>query len=118
MHNTVMEMRNICNHPYLSQINTEEVCMSTYWSHFFHIFTVNLNFFLDGIHLCSTLQIDSLLPKHYLPPVVRLCGKMEMLDRLLPKLKATDHRVCKIIFNFWFLMNDGCNMFDQVFSFK
>ncbi|PKU78185.1 Chromatin structure-remodeling complex protein SYD [Dendrobium catenatum] len=61
VHNTVMEMRNICNHPYLSQINSEE--------------------------------IDALLPKHYLPPVVRLCGKMEMLDRLLPKLKATDHRV-------------------------
>lgn len=34
------------------------------------------------------------MPKHYLPPIVRLCGKLEMLDRLLPKLKATDHRVC------------------------
>ncbi|KAJ0987238.1 hypothetical protein J5N97_005594 [Dioscorea zingiberensis] len=61
IHNTVMELRNICNHPYLSQLHAEE--------------------------------IDSLIPKHYLPPVVRLCGKLEMLDRLLPKLKATDHRV-------------------------
>lgn len=33
------------------------------------------------------------MPKHFLPPVVRLCGKLEMLDRLLPKLKATNHRV-------------------------
>lgn len=39
------------------------------------------------------LQVDSLLPKHFLPPIIRLCGKLEMLDRLLPKLKATGHRV-------------------------
>ncbi|XXG81817.1 hypothetical protein AAC387_Pa09g2379 [Persea americana] len=61
VHNSVMELRNICNHPYLSHLHSEEV--------------------------------DSLIPKHYLPPLVRLCGKLEMLDRLLPKLKATDHRV-------------------------
>ncbi|XP_030508699.2 chromatin structure-remodeling complex protein SYD isoform X3 [Cannabis sativa] len=61
VHNSVMELRNICNHPYLSQLHAEEV--------------------------------DNYIPKHYLPPVIRLCGKLEMLDRLLPKLKATDHRV-------------------------
>ncbi|XVE82038.1 hypothetical protein DITRI_Ditri15bG0114600 [Diplodiscus trichospermus] len=61
VHNSVMELRNICNHPYLSQLHVEEV--------------------------------DSLIPQHYLPPIIRLCGKLEMLDRLLPKLKATDHRV-------------------------
>ncbi|XP_022723174.1 chromatin structure-remodeling complex protein SYD-like isoform X3 [Durio zibethinus] len=61
VHNSVMELRNICNHPYLSQLHVEEV--------------------------------DSLIPQHYLPPIIRHCGKLEMLDRLLPKLKATDHRV-------------------------
>ncbi|KAI3908370.1 hypothetical protein MKX01_027392 [Papaver californicum] len=61
VHNSVMELRNICNHPYISQLHAE--------------------------------QVDSLVPRHYLPPIVRLCGKLEMLDRLLPKLKATDHRV-------------------------
>ncbi|XP_077230318.1 chromatin structure-remodeling complex protein SYD-like isoform X2 [Tasmannia lanceolata] len=61
VHNSVMELRNICNHPYISHLHTDEV--------------------------------DSLIPKHYLPPIVRLCGKLEMLDRLLPKLKATNHRV-------------------------
>ncbi|XP_021727762.1 chromatin structure-remodeling complex protein SYD-like isoform X8 [Chenopodium quinoa] len=61
VHNSVMELRNICNHPYLSQLHAEEV--------------------------------DSYIPKHFLPPIVRLCGKLEMLDRLLPKLKATNHRV-------------------------
>ncbi|CAA2954335.1 chromatin structure-remodeling complex SYD [Olea europaea subsp. europaea] len=61
VHNSVMELRNICNHPYLSQLHVEEV--------------------------------HDYIPKHYLPNIVRLCGKLEMLDRLLPKLKATDHRV-------------------------
>ncbi|XP_065631375.1 chromatin structure-remodeling complex protein SYD [Quercus suber] len=61
VHNSVMEHRNICNHPYLSQLHAEEV--------------------------------ENWIPKHYLPPIIRLCGKLEMLDRLLPKLKATDHRV-------------------------
>ncbi|KAF6176620.1 hypothetical protein GIB67_034482 [Kingdonia uniflora] len=61
VHNSVMELRNICNHPYISQLHAEEV--------------------------------DNYIPKHYLPPVVRLCGKIELLDRLLPKLKATDHRI-------------------------
>ncbi|KAG8094264.1 hypothetical protein GUJ93_ZPchr0012g20724 [Zizania palustris] len=61
VHNSVMELRNICNHPYLSQLHVEE--------------------------------IEGYLPRHYLPSILRLCGKLEMLDRLLPKLKATDHRV-------------------------
>ncbi|XP_019450810.1 PREDICTED: chromatin structure-remodeling complex protein SYD-like [Lupinus angustifolius] len=61
VHNSVMELRNICNHPYLSQLHADEV--------------------------------DNLIPKHYLPPIIRLCGKLETLDRLLPKLKAADHRV-------------------------
>lgn len=26
VHNTVMELRNICNHPYLSQLHADEVC--------------------------------------------------------------------------------------------
>uniref|UniRef100_A0A7N0UEE4 Chromatin structure-remodeling complex protein SYD n=1 Tax=Kalanchoe fedtschenkoi TaxID=63787 RepID=A0A7N0UEE4_KALFE len=61
VHNSVMELRNICNHPYLSQLHAEE--------------------------------IEDYVPKHYLPSIVRLCGKLEMLDRLLPKLQATGHRV-------------------------
>lgn len=28
MHNSVMELRNICNHPYLSQLHVEEVFFS------------------------------------------------------------------------------------------
>ncbi|CAM6081796.1 unnamed protein product [Calypogeia fissa] len=59
--NTVMELRNICNHPYISHLHTDEV--------------------------------ESMMPEHFLPPIVRLCGKLEMLDRILPKLKAANHRV-------------------------
>ncbi|EMS62916.1 Transcription activator BRG1 [Triticum urartu] len=68
VHNSVMELRNICNHPYLSQLHVEEPY---------------------GL----SMQIEGHLPRHYLPSIVRLCGKLEMLDRLLPKLKATGHRV-------------------------
>ncbi|KAG6513704.1 hypothetical protein ZIOFF_024040 [Zingiber officinale] len=38
------------------------------------------------------MQVDSFLPKHFLPSIIRLCGKLKMLDRLLPKLKAIGHR--------------------------
>ncbi|CAK7332877.1 unnamed protein product [Dovyalis caffra] len=65
VHNSVMELRNICNHPYLSQLHADEACF---------------------------FPVENLIPKHFLPPIIRLCGKLEMLDRLLPKLKATDHR--------------------------
>ncbi|KAI5070128.1 hypothetical protein GOP47_0014471 [Adiantum capillus-veneris] len=61
VHNTVIELRNICNHPYLSHLHTQEA--------------------------------EGLLPSHYLPSIVRLCGKLETLDRILPKLKACNHRI-------------------------
>ncbi|KAM5569108.1 hypothetical protein ABKV19_016562 [Rosa sericea] len=81
VHNSVMELRNICNHPYLSQLHVEEV--------------------------------DNLIPKHYLPPIIRLCGKLEMLDRLLPKLKATDHRVL-----FFSTMTRLLDVMEEYLSFK
>ncbi|KAJ7955032.1 chromatin structure-remodeling complex protein SYD-like [Quillaja saponaria] len=81
VHNTVMELRNICNHPYLSQLHAEEV--------------------------------DNLIPKHYLPPIIRLCGKLEMLDRLLPKLKAADHRVL-----FFSTMTRLLDVMEEYLNFK
>ncbi|GAQ90018.1 putative SNF2 family N-terminal domain containing protein [Klebsormidium nitens] len=59
--NTVMELRNICNHPYLSLLHVEDVEYS--------------------------------LEDDFLPTAVRLCGKLEMLDRILPKLKVGGHKV-------------------------
>ncbi|CAL9761957.1 unnamed protein product [Musa acuminata subsp. burmannicoides] len=47
----------------------------------------------ENLGSLGNYKVDSLLPKHFLPPIIRLCGKLEMLDRLLPKLKATGHRV-------------------------
>ncbi|URE08447.1 SNF2 family N-terminal domain [Musa troglodytarum] len=46
----------------------------------------------ENLGSLGNYKVDSLLPKHFLPPIIRLCGKLEMLDRLLPKLKATGHR--------------------------
>ncbi|KAF7120098.1 hypothetical protein RHSIM_Rhsim13G0223800 [Rhododendron simsii] len=50
----------------------------------------------DNLGAIGTSKVHDFVPEHYLPNVVRLCGKLEMLDRLLPKLKATDHRVHQI----------------------
>lgn len=64
-----------------------------------------LSFRINLLSDCH-LQVDNLIPKHYLPPIIRLCGKLEMLDRLLPKLKATDHRVWNAFYMFlasWFV---------------
>jgi hypothetical protein len=52
------------------------------------------------------MQTENVLPPHYLPIVVRLCGKLEMLDRILPKLKAANHRVRKF-FSLFHLESQG-----------
>jgi len=44
---------------------------------------------------CSRLHVagtEKMLPIHEVPPEVRLCGKLEVLDRILPKLHATRHK--------------------------
>lgn len=59
--NSLMELRNICNHPFLSRLHPP-----------------------GGEHeLCA----------HALPPALRLCGKLAVLDRLLLKLAAAGHKV-------------------------
>ncbi|KAL4547969.1 hypothetical protein Ndes2526B_g07184 [Nannochloris sp. 'desiccata'] len=58
--NTIMEMRNICNHPLISKLHQQ--------------------------------GIEAALPRHPLPSEVRLCAKLEVLDRILLKLKASGHR--------------------------
>ncbi|KAF8650376.1 hypothetical protein HU200_063962 [Digitaria exilis] len=55
VHNSVMELRNICNHPYLSQLHVEE--------------------------------IEGYLPKHFLPSIVRLCGKLRCWTDCYPNSK-------------------------------
>eukprot|EP00898_Chlorokybus_atmophyticus_P006002 jgi/Chlat1/6402/Chrsp45S06022 len=63
IHNTVMELRNVANHPFISCLHNDEV--------------------------------EELLKVMHpsLPPLVRACGKLELLDRVLPKLLATGHKV-------------------------
>ena len=58
--NTIMEMRNICNHPLISKLHQQGV--------------------------------EAALPRHPLPSEIRLCAKLEVLDRILLKLKASGHR--------------------------
>lgn len=61
VNNVVMELRTICNHPFLSHL-----------------------------HVPGS---ESMLGAHALPPEVRVCGKLDMLDRLLIKLLERGHKV-------------------------
>lgn len=48
VHNTVMELRNICNHPYLSQLHSEEASVTLHPQNFISVicFLTLLIFFL------------------------------------------------------------------------
>uniref|UniRef100_A0A4W4E247 SWI/SNF related, matrix associated, actin dependent regulator of chromatin, subfamily a, member 2 n=1 Tax=Electrophorus electricus TaxID=8005 RepID=A0A4W4E247_ELEEL len=59
--NTIMQLKKICNHPYMFQ----------------HIEL------LGNVSFCSYLR----------PDLYRASGKFELLDRILPKLQSTRHRV-------------------------
>lgn len=63
--NTIVQLRKLCNHPFMFQNIEEKYC--------------------DHLGLgCGVISG---------PDVFRASGKFELLDRILPKLKATNHRV-------------------------
>lgn len=61
VNNTVMELRNIANHPFISKLHPAGA--------------------------------EERVPAAPHPPLITLCGKMALLDRLLVKLHATGHKV-------------------------
>ncbi|CAF1187630.1 unnamed protein product [Rotaria sordida] len=63
--NTIMQLRKICNHPFMFNEIEEKLC-----NHFNYT---------SGVCLGADLY--------------RASGKFELLDRILPKLKVTNHRV-------------------------
>ncbi|KAK8725983.1 hypothetical protein OTU49_010589, partial [Cherax quadricarinatus] len=63
--NTIMQLRKLCNHPFLFQHIEEAYC--------------NHTGFVGGV-------VQG-------PDLYRASGKFELLDRILPKLKTSDHRV-------------------------
>nr|XP_018898267.1 PREDICTED: ATP-dependent helicase brm-like [Bemisia tabaci] len=64
--NTIVQLRKLCNHPFLFQHIEEKFC--------------------DHIGCSSNGVVSG-------PDLYRVSGKFELLDRILPKLKATNHRV-------------------------
>ncbi|XP_002135618.2 ATP-dependent helicase brm isoform X2 [Drosophila pseudoobscura] len=62
--NTIVQLRKLCNHPFMFQAIEEKYCDHT-----------------GGHGVVSG------------PDLYRVSGKFELLDRILPKLKATNHRV-------------------------
>ncbi|GLH08877.1 ATP-dependent helicase brm [Gryllus bimaculatus] len=63
--NTIVQLRKLCNHPFMFQNIEEKYC--------------------DHIGSQSGVVTG--------PDLYRASGKFELLDRILPKLKATNHRV-------------------------
>lgn len=82
--NTLMQLRKVCNHPYLFE-HIEESMEN-------HFSLNNLN---------QELQIS------------RVAGKFELLDRILPKLKSSGHRV--LIFT---QMTSVLTILEQYLSYK
>ncbi|XP_067642426.1 ATP-dependent helicase brm [Eurosta solidaginis] len=62
--NTIVQLRKLCNHPFMFQHIEEKYCDHT------------------GAHSVASG-----------PDLYRVSGKFELLDRILPKLKASNHRV-------------------------
>uniref|UniRef100_A0A1A9ZBP8 ATP-dependent helicase brm n=1 Tax=Glossina pallidipes TaxID=7398 RepID=A0A1A9ZBP8_GLOPL len=62
--NTIVQLRKLCNHPFMFQHIEEKYCDHT--------------------------RAQSMASG---PDLYRVSGKFELLDRILPKLKATNHRV-------------------------
>lgn len=62
--NTIVQLRKLCNHPFMFQQIEEKYCD----------------------HIGGHQGVVG-------PDLYRVSGKFELLDRVLPKLKATDHRV-------------------------
>ncbi|XP_019754076.1 ATP-dependent helicase brm isoform X2 [Dendroctonus ponderosae] len=67
--NTIVQLRKLCNHPFMFQHIEEKWCD--------HIGIAGG--VISGV-MCS-------------PDIYRASGKFELLDRILPKLKTTNHRV-------------------------
>lgn len=63
--NTIVQLRKLCNHPFMFQNIEEKYC--------------------DHVGLNSGIITG--------PDLFRASGKFELLDRILPKLKQTNHRV-------------------------
>ncbi|XP_060525669.1 ATP-dependent helicase brm-like [Cylas formicarius] len=63
--NTIVQLRKLCNHPFMFQHIEEKYC--------------------DHVGIAGGVISG--------PDIYRASGKFELLDRILPKLKATNHRV-------------------------
>lgn len=82
--NTMMHLRKLCNHPFLFP-ELEEECRK-FWKVKDIGGSVQSSFDVNSIFF-------SFFPKFSSKDLYRVSGKLELLDRILPKLKATGHRV-------------------------
>ncbi|CAO4375071.1 unnamed protein product [Caenorhabditis nigoni] len=81
--NTIVHLRKLCNHPFLFQ-NIEDSCRA-HW------------------------KVNEVNGKE----LMRVAGKLELLDRILPKLKASGHRVLM-----FFQMTKMMDIFEDFLHFR
>lgn len=94
-----MHLRKLCNHPFL--FNTVEDECRLFWKE-----DITGYYNIDLFSFCVLFLI---FRKH----LYRVAGKFELLDRILPKLKVTGHRV--LIFC---QMTNLMNIMEDYFNYK
>jgi len=98
--NVLMHLRKVCNHPYL--FNETYVLVS--------------KLFFSSLSLIKLTYLPYLLQHHSYEvneDIIRSSGKVELLDRILRKLKATGHRV--LIFT---QMTQVMNILEAYFRYR
>lgn len=111
VNNILMELRNICNHPLIRQGLEAQQDTHMHSDTPFPLQVTSAGFSSQPAQKQTPLRplplapprrcrsrlhpegAELLLPAHSLPAEVRLCAKLELLDRVLPKLKAGGHKV-------------------------
>lgn len=90
--NSLMEMRNICNHPFIRCEHAFAVVHAGTGGRHCSRATFHPVQYRSALHVSGA---EASLPPHPagLPPEVSLCAKVELLDRCLLRLRAGGHRV-------------------------
>jgi ATP-dependent helicase STH1/SNF2 len=89
LRNTIMQLRKICNHPYLfhDEGNFD-------WSkHTIGPVRISSVHFVSFVHMSYLFFFNRFVSVKCVQEIIRCSGKLELLDRMLPKLQATGHRV-------------------------
>ena len=89
--NTIVQLRKLCNHPFMFQHIEEKYNDHVGSNGITNGLVTQLKYYFYELMVSSGSLIYSCF--NFRPDLYRVSGKFELLDRILPKLKATNHRV-------------------------